>query len=137
MPKYLFLVVAIGTKSKFWYCNGTAISQDELENIALQFTLKPFIKEASHLLDTILNILRNYILHKTYCVVIEIDHCSIPKSNLLYSKKKNSESACSNKSDIWTKRQLNFVQDCFIDSIGISKQKYCCRMTSSKAYCYY
>ena len=88
MPKYLFLVVAIGTKSKFWYCNGTAISQDELENIALQFTLKPFIKEASHLLDTILNILRNYILHKTYCVVIEIDHCSIPKSNLLYSKKK-------------------------------------------------
>lgn len=46
MPEYLFLVVAIGTKSKFWYCHGTAISQDELENIASEFTLQHFIKEA-------------------------------------------------------------------------------------------
>ena len=34
MPKYSFLVAAIGTESKFWYCSDTTIFHgDELENI--------------------------------------------------------------------------------------------------------
>ena len=50
MPKYPFLFVAIGAKPKFWYWNGTVISQVELENIASQSTLQHCMKEASHLL---------------------------------------------------------------------------------------
>ena len=56
MPKYSFLVVVIGTKSKFWYCSGTTIFHgDELGNIFYKFALHHFIKETSHLLDNSLS----------------------------------------------------------------------------------
>ena len=64
-------------------------------------------------------------------VATEIHPGSIPKSNLLYSRKLLPKTFCS-KSDICIKRQLKFVQYGLIDSIEASKQKYYSRMTSSK-----
>ena len=56
MPKYPFLVAAIGTKSKFWYSSDTTIFHgDKLENIISYFALQHFTKETSHLVDNSLS----------------------------------------------------------------------------------
>ena len=77
------------------------------------------------------------------CVMTNIHRGLIIKLSPLYAKKNITVKRCrSDRRNICLRRQLNFLQDCLIDSIEASKQKYYCRMTnkltnaekSSKAY---
>ena len=93
--------------------------------------------------ETILTILRNFILYKTaLCDDIDPPWFNTKIKSLIHEKNITFKRLRSDRRNSCLRRQLNCLQDCLNDSIEASKQKYYCRMTnkltnaekSSKAY---
>ena len=93
--------------------------------------------------ETILTILRNFILHKTVlCDDIDPPWFNTKIKSLIHEKNITFKRLRSDRRNSCLRRQLNCLQDRLNDSTEASKQKYYCRMTnkltnaekSSKAY---
>ena len=93
--------------------------------------------------ETILNILRNFILHETVlCDDRDPPWFNTKIKSLIHEKNITCKRLRSDRRNSCLRRQLNCLQDRLNESIESSKQKYYCRMTnkltnaekSSKAY---
>ena len=81
--------------------------------------------------ETILTILRNFILHKTVlCDDIDPPWFNTKIKSLIHEKNITFKRLRSDRRNSCLRRQLNCLQDRLNDSIEASKQKYYCRMTN-------
>ena len=82
--------------------------------------------------ETILNILGNFIPHETVlCDDKDPPWFNDKIKSLICEKNITFKRFRSDRRNICLRKQLNCLQDRLIDSIEVSKQKYCCRMTNN------
>ena len=95
--------------------------------------LKKNVNEKVNILnETILNILGNFIPHETVlCDDKDPPWFNDKIKSLIREKNITFKRFRSDRRNICLRKQLNCLQDRLIDSIEVSKQKYCCRMTNN------